>query len=136
MNETALRVYLVEDHPVLRGVLRDYITRLPSVRSCTVNSTAEDALKALDGDEPDLMLIDLSLPGMSGIDLVREVRRNHPELCCAILSGHRSRVYATQALAAGANGYMLKGDPLEIERGMQAMLAGERYVSRNLETES
>jgi DNA-binding NarL/FixJ family response regulator len=136
MEAIPLRVSLVEDHPVLRDVLREFISRLPAVASCTVAPTAEAALKDLDGGEPDLMLIDLSLPGMSGIELIRELRKQHPGLRCAILSGHRSRTYAGQALAAGANGYMLKGDPMEIERGMRAILAGERYVSQTIETES
>lgn len=136
MNDAPLRVSLVEDHPILRGVLRDYISRMPEVRLCTTVATAEEALQALDGDRPDLMLIDLSLPGMSGIELVRALRKTHPELRCAILSGHRSRAYAGQALAAGANGYLLKGDPVEIERGVRAILAGERYVSQGIEAES
>lgn len=135
-SDGRLYISLVEDHPVLRGVLKDYISRLPDVRACRAVATAEDALKELDGDPPDLVLIDLSLPGMSGIELVQELRRIHPDLRCAILSGHRSRSYADSALAAGANGYLLKGDPVEIERGMRAILAGERYVSRSLEEES
>ena len=133
MSGTALHVSLVEDHPVLRGVLRDYISRLPEVESCSAASTAEEALKEMDAGAPDLILVDLSLPGMSGIELVKKLRDRYPSLRCAILSGHRSRTYAGQALAAGADGYLLKGDPLEIERGMQAILAGQRYVSKSLD---
>ena len=78
------------------------------------------------------MLIDLSLPGMDGIELMRELRSRYPDLRCAILSGHRSKVYAHRALAAGARGYVLKGDPIEIEAALNAILSGERYVSRDL----
>jgi DNA-binding NarL/FixJ family response regulator len=136
VDGASLRVSLVEDHPILRGVLRDYVSRIPEVRSCTTVATAEEALQVLAGDPPDLMLIDLSLPGMSGIELVRTLRRTHPGLLCAILSGHRSRAYAVQALAAGANAYLLKGDPVEIERGVRAILAGECYISGSIEEES
>lgn len=124
-----LRVSLVEDHPVLRDVLQEYIGRLPGVELCVVSANAEDALDRFDGSMPDLMLIDLSLPRMSGIDLIRELHLRQPDLRCAILSGHRSPVYVRQALEVGAHGYMLKGDPMEIERGLQAILAGKRYVS-------
>ena len=124
-----LRISLVEDHPVLRDVLQEYIGRLPGVEICRVSESAEDALNGLDDALPDLMLIDVSLPRMSGIDLVRELRQRHPELRCAILSGHRSSLYVRQALEAGANGYLLKGDPSEIERGIEAIMAGSRYIS-------
>jgi DNA-binding NarL/FixJ family response regulator len=124
-----LRVSLVEDHPVLRDVLREYIGRLPGVELCVVSANAEDALDRFDGSMPDLMLIDLSLPRMSGIDLIRELHLRQPDLRCAILSGHRSPVYVRQAMEVGAHGYLLKGDPMEIERGLQAILAGKRYVS-------
>jgi DNA-binding NarL/FixJ family response regulator len=124
-----LRVSLVEDHPVLRDVLQEYIGRLPGVELCVVSANAEDALDRFDGSMPDLMLIDLSLPRMSGIDLIRELHLRQPDLRCAILSGHRSPVYVRQAMEVGAHGYLLKGDPMEIERGLQAILAGKRYVS-------
>ncbi len=129
---TPLRVSLVEDHPVLRDVLQEYIGRLPGVELCVVSATAEQALDDFDGSMPDLMLVDLSLPRMNGIELIRELRQRKPDLRCAILSGHRSPVYVRQALAVGAHGYLLKGDPMEIERGMQAILAGKRYVSPDL----
>jgi DNA-binding NarL/FixJ family response regulator len=129
---TPLRISIVEDHPVLRDVLEEYVGRLPGVEVCIVSGSAEAALQDFDDSKPDLMLIDLSLPRMSGIDLIRELRLRQPELLCAILSGHRSSVYVRQALEVGANGYLLKGDPEEIERGIQAILAGKRYVSPEL----
>src|SRR5262245_1006060 len=124
MPSAPLKVMLIEDHAVLRGILRDFIERLPRVGYCRALPPAEAAIDALDGTPPDLMLIDLSLPGMSGIDLIREVRKTRPELRCAILSGHRSRSYVQQALAAGADGYLLKGDPNELERGVEVILGG------------
>src|SRR5262245_47476892 len=131
-----LRVMLVEDHAILRDVLIDYVARLPQVHSCTAQPTAEAALtklRELNGEKsPDLLLIDLSLPGMSGIELIREIKRSRPGMRCAILSGHRSASYAAEAMAAGAKGYLLKGDPHEIERGIHAIFKGERYVSSGL----
>ena len=123
---------LVEDHAVLRGILQEYVTNMAQVASCRTTANAEDALEDVAQSEPDLMLIDLSLPGMSGIDLVRKLRKSHPELRCAILSGHRSLSYARQAMDAGARGYLLKGDPSEIERGVAAIVDGRRFVSKGL----
>jgi DNA-binding NarL/FixJ family response regulator len=129
---TPLRISIVEDHPVLREVLQEYIGRLHGVEVGQVWASAEAVLEELDGSLPDLMLIDLSLPRMNGIDLIRELRTRRPELRCAILSGHRSPVYVRQALEVGAEGYLLKGDPMEIERGIEAIVAGKRYVSPEL----
>jgi DNA-binding NarL/FixJ family response regulator len=128
----SLRVSLVEDHPVLRDVLQEYIGQLPGVELCVVSANAEDALAEFEGSMPDLMLTDLSLPRMSGIELIRELHLRQPDLRCAIISGHRAPAYVRQAMDAGADGYLLKGDPMEIERGLQALLAGERYVSSEL----
>ena len=125
-----LRVYLVEDHPVLQEALQEFVSQL--VDECKVLPDAETALAELESGKPDLMLVDLSLPGMDGIELVKAIRRMYPDLPCAILSGHRSQVYVAKALAAGANAYLLKGDPVEIERGISAMLAGNRYLSEEL----
>jgi DNA-binding NarL/FixJ family response regulator len=69
---------------------------------------------------------------MNGIELVRELREAHPKLSLAILSGHRSLKYARDALAAGADGYLLKGDLDEIERGIHAIRHGRHYVSEGL----
>ena len=129
---TPLRISLVENHPVLRDVLQEFLARLPGVELGKVWPSAEAALAELDGPVPDLMLIDLSLPKMNGIDLIRELRSRLPGLCCAILTGERSPVYVRQALEVGANGYLLKGDPMEIERGIEAIVAGKRYISPEL----
>lgn len=129
---TPLRVSIVEDHPVLRDVLKEYVGSLPGVEVSRVWESAEAALDDPDASGPDVFLIDLSLPHMNGIDLIRELRQRQPDLRCAILSGHRSPAYVRQALEVGANGYLLKGDPMEIERGLQAILAGKRYVSPDL----
>lgn len=133
MAATQLKVMLIEDHVVVRETLQEFIGTLPQVSDCGAAASAEAALVALDRSVPDLVLIDLSLPGMNGIELVRRLRQEHPNLRCFILSGHNSRVYVRQALAAGADGYLLKGDPLEIERGIAASIDGRQYVSRLLD---
>lgn len=127
-----LRVLIVEDHPVLQEVIREHVARLPRVEACSVVPSAEAALKVFEQWTPDLMLIDLSLPGMNGIALIAELRKRHGYLHCAILSGHVSQSYVRQALAAGAQAYLLKGDPEEIERGIEAIVAGESYLSPGL----
>lgn len=132
MVTTQLHIAIVDDHPVVQEAIREYVERLPRVARCTVLASAEAALAEIGRSMPDPMLIDLSLPGMDGIALITELRKRLPELPCAILSGHDSRSYVGQAFAARAAGYMLKGDPIEIERGIDAILAGGRYLSEEL----
>lgn len=128
-----LVVGIVEDHAALREILVEYVGSLPQVGSCSAAPSAEQALADYDRAPPDLTLVDLSLPGMSGIEFIAELCRRRPGMRCGILSGHRSRRYVGKAFAAGASAYMLKGDPAEIERGLQAMLAGRTYVSEGAE---
>jgi DNA-binding NarL/FixJ family response regulator len=130
-----LQVVLVEDHANLRDILLEYIGDLPAVAGCNAFESAEAALTRFRESQgtPDLLLIDLSLPGMNGIELIRELRRHHRALPLAILSGHRSLSYAHDAFAAGADGYLLKGDMDELERGMHAIRGGKRYMSAGLE---
>jgi DNA-binding NarL/FixJ family response regulator len=129
-----LVVGIVEDHSILREILLAYVGGLPQVKECTAAASAEKALDDIEASTPDVMLVDLSLPGMSGIELVAELRKRRPGLKCGILSGHKSARYVGQAFAAGAKAYMLKGDPLEIDRGLEAIAAGQRYVSNGLES--
>lgn len=128
-----LNVSLVEDHAALRDILVEYIGSLPQVERCAAVRSAEQALEAIPENTPDLMFIDLSLPGMSGIELIRELRKLYPGLKCAILSGHKSQSHVRQALAAGASAYILKGEAGEIERGLDAMLDGRTYVSQGVD---
>jgi DNA-binding NarL/FixJ family response regulator len=128
-----LVIGIVEDHTALREILVEYVGSLPQVGSCSAAPTAEQALADYERAPPDLTLVDLSLPGMNGIELITELRRRRPGMMCGILSGHKSRRYVGKAFAAGASAYMLKGDPAEIERGLTAMLAGRRYVSQGME---
>lgn len=128
-----LNVALVEDHSALRDILVEYIGSLPQVERCAAVKSAEQALESIPENAPDLMFIDLSLPGMSGIELIALLRTRYPGLLCAILSGHKGRSYVRQAMAAGANAYILKGDAGEIERGLDAMLAGRTYVSQGVD---
>lgn len=124
-----LSIFLVEDHPLMRMMLTETIATMASLTVCGSAGSAEAALDTLSGVEPDLMLVDMSLPGMSGADLVRRLRAERPATPCVMLSGHGEAAYVRQAFEAGAEGYILKGDPYELERAIRRVAAGERYVS-------
>lgn len=128
-----MNVFVVEDHSVMREMLREFLAMEADIEVTGVAESAEAALEQFADAVPDLVLIDMSLPGMSGIELVRRLRLEHPGLYCAMLSGHGEGRYLRQAFDAGANGYILKGEPDEVPRAIQQILQGERYVSEELQ---
>lgn len=127
-----IRVFIVDDHAILRASLRSLLERQPDMAVCGEAATAQAAAEQAARAEPDVVLVDVSLPDMSGIDLVRALRREHPELVMAMFSGHAERSYVMHALAAGANGYVVKGDSVELVEAVRALSRGERFVSRKL----
>ncbi|MEZ4617573.1 MAG: response regulator [Caldilineaceae bacterium] len=126
------RIYLVEDHLMIQRTLTSFIERMAAFEVCGVARSAERALELLPDAAPDLVLIDMSLPRMSGAELVREIRRRWPALLCVLLSGHGEQNYVQQAVAAGAKGYILKGKPAELEPALKQIVAGEFYLSEGL----
>lgn len=99
-----------------------------------VMACVEDAASALEmvnqaNGDLDLALIDVALPGRSGIDLLQQLRTDHADLQCLMLSGHAEESYVRAAKEAGAQGYVVKGKPDEYPRAVKAVLAGETYTS-------
>ncbi|TDX28461.1 response regulator receiver domain-containing protein [Modicisalibacter xianhensis] len=128
-----VRVFVVEDHPLMRDMLSEFLATEEGIDVVGVEESAEAALERLPDPLPDLFLIDMSLPGMSGIELLRQLRERRPGSCCAMLSGHGERHYVEQALDAGARGYILKGEPDELPLAIQRILAGEQFISHELQ---
>lgn len=139
MGGTATKaVYIIDDHSGMRYTLRCFVDLEPQLRTCGDAPSAEKALEDLGqrapGSKqwPDLLLVDVSLPGMSGIEFVRQVKDSYPDLACLMLSGHDKRVYVTRALQAGANGYVMKGMPDQILEGIHSVLEGNMFVSEQV----
>ena len=103
-----------------------------NLKIVAIAGTAEEALEQLGELEVDLVLIDFSLPDMTGLNLLERLHHEHPDLRCAILSGHLLPQHARRALDVGARGYLVKDNPLEIIEGIQYILDGGFYVSEQL----
>ncbi|MFD2437920.1 response regulator [Modicisalibacter luteus] len=100
---------MVEDNPLMRDMLTEFLALEASLEVVGVVESAEAALERFPVPSPDLVLIDMSLPGMSGMELIRKLHEQQPGLPCAMLSGHGEKHYVEQAFDAGASGYILKG---------------------------
>jgi DNA-binding NarL/FixJ family response regulator len=123
------RLFIVEDHPVMRQSLRAFVKRQADLDVCGEADTGEAALEQIAQTQPDLVLIDVSLPGMSGLDLLETLRERYPHLPCVMLSGHGERSHVDHALMAGARGYILKGDTDELVEALHKVIQGETYLS-------
>ncbi len=124
-------ILIVEDHPLfvqsLERLLRDR-----GHHEVTSAASGELALSELTDSKFDLVLIDVSLPGMSGIDLISAVHEKKPGLPCLMVSGHMATHYVHQSMEEGARGYVLKEDIPGILEAIKQVLRGGTFISRAL----
>jgi DNA-binding NarL/FixJ family response regulator len=124
------RVLLVEDHPVTRQGFALLLNREPNLMVCGRAATAVNALTEIESSGPDLVIVDIALPGRDGIELIKDIAIRHPLLPTLVLSTLDEMIYAERALRAGAKGYIMKQEPVEqLMQAVQEVLAGEIYLS-------
>jgi len=119
------RLFLVEDHPKMRQLLRRMLEEEPGITVAGEAGSAEAALEQLPALAPDMLLVDLSLPGMSGVGLVKSLRECRPELRCLVVTGHTDPIYRAAAESAGAVGYVTKDDPNDILAAVWTVLGSK-----------
>lgn len=129
MASGAARTFIVEDHPFMRQVLADYVRRVQDLVLIGTADSGEDALRQLPELEPALVLVDLSLPGISGLQVIEALQRDRPQSRCLVVTGHEDPLYAQQAQRSGAAGFVVKGDLEELNEAVRLVLAGESYFS-------
>lgn len=122
------RIYIVEDHPVMRDMVARVVSHMPNAEVCGTAGSAEQALMQLPVVSADLALVDVSLPSMSGIDLLRELKQRWPQMRCLMVSAHHESVYAKHALALGAEGYVPKGDTDRLVQAISGALCADGAV--------
>lgn len=127
------KVFVVDDHPIVRQGLTLMINREADLVVC---GEAEDAIKAVQAiatANPDILIVDISLNGPDGLDLLKDVRARYPELPVLILSMHDESVYAERALRAGAQGYIMKQEATEkVLVAVRRILSHEIYISERI----
>ena len=128
-----IRVLIVDDHPVVRRGLRALLSDEFRGAAFGEASTAQQALEQLWKQKWDVALLDITLPGRSGLDLLKEFKAARPRLPVLVLSVHPEDQFALRALKAGAEGYLTKESaPEELVKAIRKILAGGRYVSPTL----
>jgi len=127
------KVFIVEDHPVFREGLVQIIGGEKDLSVCGEAGDAEHALQAITRLKPDLVLVDITLPGKSGLELIKELRSWNRKVRILVVSMHDEAVYADRVLRAGGDGYIMKQeDPEEIVHAIRDVLGGHIYVSEEV----
>jgi two-component system, NarL family, invasion response regulator UvrY len=124
-----IKIYIVEDHRFMQRAMCEFLDQLPDMTVCGAATTVQEALLQLRDLTVDLVLVDLSLPDKNGIELVRVLQQWWPPLPCLIFSSYDDVTYIQQAQAAGARGYLFKGEPPELLVAIRHVLAGNTYFS-------
>jgi DNA-binding NarL/FixJ family response regulator len=128
-----IRVLLVDDHPAIRAGLRTLLQDAANVQIVAEAGDGRQALQAIAAHHPRVVLLDVTMPGASGLEVVERVRRDWPEVRVVILSVHAEEEMVIQALRAGAAGYLLKdAGAEELEKAIRRAAEGETYLAPNL----
>lgn len=132
-SKSSVQILVVDDHPIVRLGIRQMISAEPSLSICSEADSEEAALASVRRSKPDLAIVDLSLEGGNGLELVRALRDATPDLPILVLSMHDEALFAERALRAGARGYIMKQEAINgLIHAIQQVLSGQIYVSERM----
>jgi len=129
LTEASKRIVIVDDHPTTREGLRAVISREPDLMVCGEAENARQAMDAVQKLAPDLVLMDITMPGKGGLELVKDFKALHPELAILVVSMREE--YAERMLRAGAGGFITKQEPPEeLVKAIRQVLNHHVYLSK------
>ena len=127
------RILVVDDHPLLRQGIGQLINDQPDLMVCGEAEDRAAAMAAAENSKPDLAVVDITLKGQSGLELIRDFRASFPGMHLLVLSMHEESLYAERALRAGARGYIMKGEASDkVLEAIRSILAGGVFVSERI----
>jgi len=123
----------VDDHTMFREGLRQLIERESTMTVCGDAPDATEALKGIRASKPDVVIVDISLAGASGLDLIKDIKAEFEDLPVLVVSMHEESLYAERALRTGAMGYVMKHEPAKtVKAAIQKVLGGDMYLSEKM----
>ncbi|MDQ8202127.1 response regulator transcription factor [Pelagicoccus sp. SDUM812003] len=126
----AIKVFIVDDHPLVRQGLAQIISSQEDLEVCGEAEDASSAMRGIDNTSPDVIIVDISLQGNNGLELIKNVKAIHETIPILVFSMHDESIYAQRALRAGAKAYVMKKESSEkIVEAIRKILKGEIYVS-------
>jgi len=127
------QILIVDDHPMMRDGLAALITAQPDLAVCAQAADAREAMQVIEAHWPDLVLMDISLPGKSGLEAIKDILALQSGQAILVISMHDESLYAERVLRAGARGYVMKQEGgKRILEGIRAVLAGKVFVSEKM----
>jgi len=124
------KIFLVDDHPLVREWLANLINEEPDFEVCGEAKSSREALALIGTHEPRIVVVDISMEGGSGLELIKDVKAMHPKVDLIVLSMHDEMEYAERAMRAGAAGYIMKRQATEnVMVGIRTVLEGRLYFS-------
>jgi len=124
------RVFIVDDHPIVRHGLTELLTQEEGLAVCGQASSLPEALQGVERAHPDVAIIDISLGGDSGIELISQIKQRHPRIKMIVSSIHDEKLFAERALRAGAMGYVSKREAIrKIIDAVHQVMQGDVYLS-------
>lgn len=130
MATARVRVMLVDDHRLIRAGIRSLLSGIDGVDVIGEADTGREALAMAAATEPDVVILDVGLPELNGLEVAGRLAKEHPRVRVMILSMHTDRAYVRRALQAGATAYLIKGaDVPELELALKAVMRGDTYLS-------
>lgn len=129
----SIRILIVDDHPVVRAGLASMLGTQAELQLIGSAPSGEDALRLIDGSQPDVVLLDLRMPGMSGVEMLLALKAAGKSVRVIILTNYETDEDIYRAVQAGAQGYLLKDTSLrEMVEAIRAVHAGKRYIPRHI----
>lgn len=129
-NQTRISALIVEDHTILREGLRALLSVTPNIDVVGEADNGRDAIRMATTLKPALILMELSLPGMNGVEAIREIRQRSPDIKFIVLTEHKSDEYVRVALQSGASAYVLKdASHSELVMAIKSVMQGKTYLS-------
>lgn len=130
---TQIRLALVDDHSLVRDGIRALLSVIPTVTVVGEAENGATAIEMVEHSKPDLLLVDINLPDINGLELTRKLRDRYPSLKVLVLSMHDSKEYVSESLRSGASGYVLKNAPSrEIVAAIEAIANGGTFYSAEI----
>jgi DNA-binding NarL/FixJ family response regulator len=124
------KILLVDDHPLVREWLATLVNQQSDLQVCGEADSAPKALQMIGVAKPEIAIVDISMEGGSGIELIKNVKASYPEVMVIVLSMHDEALYAERALRAGARGYIMKREATKrVLQAIRCVLGGKLYVS-------
>ena len=129
------RIFLVDDHPLVREWLTTLINREPNLKVCGEAEDVSQAVRGIVASKPDVAIIDISLKGGSGLELIKSIKVQMPQVAVIVLSMHDEKLYAERSIRAGARGYVMKRETTKrIINAIRQVLLGKLCVSEQMVT--